>query len=71
MVKHVPLTLAAALLTSNVAGASAEPLDISVHDPFVLVGLGVYFVLIFVMLLAAIGSTRERRVHRLRGHHSP
>jgi hypothetical protein len=71
MAQHVPLTLAAALLASTVAGASAQTLDMSVHDPFVLVALGVYFVLILVMLLAAILSTHERRGHRLSGHHSP
>ena len=70
MAKHVPLMLAAAVLASSVAAASGQTLDISVHDPFVLVGLGVYFVLILVMLLVAIGSTHERRRNRLSGHHS-
>ena len=49
MAKHVPLMLAAAVLASSVAAASGQTLDISVHDPFVLVGLGAYFVLILVM----------------------
>jgi hypothetical protein len=71
MSQHVPLTLAAALLASTVAGASAQTLDMSVHDPFVLVALGVCYVLILVMLFAAIGSTRARRGHRLSGHHAP
>jgi hypothetical protein len=63
--------LAAAVLASSEAAASGQTLDVSVHDPFVLVGLGVYFVLILVMLLVAIGSTHERGRHRLSGHHSP